>query len=151
MDSPELTNFGSVVRFALRLEEAAAAFYESLARDVTGKTDPGLPSELAAQHRDRCRILERTRAQVNEMTLEPIADLDGRRYLVDARSLPGPEGIRRGVALEETAARFYSDASVAAKAVLAEAARTFRKFGEESARNAVRLRTASFGGGATRF
>ena len=151
MDSPELTNFGSVVRFALRLEEAAAAFYESLASDAAGNTDPGLPSELATQHRDRRRILERTRAQVNEMTLEPIADLDGRRYVIDARSLPGREGIHRGVALEEAATRFYSDASVATKAVLAEAARTFRKIGEESARNAVRLRTASFGGGTTRF
>ena len=85
------------------------------------------------------------------MTLEPIADLDGRRYVVDARSLPGRERTRRGVALEETAACFCSDASIAAKAVLAEAARTFRKIGEESARNAVRLRTASLGGGATRF
>ena len=83
--------------------------------------------------------------------LEPIADLDGRRYVVDARSLPGAEGLRRGAALEEAAARFYSDASVAARAVLAEAARTFRKIGEESARNAVRLRTASFGRGTTRF
>lgn len=147
MDPPELTNFGSLVRFALTLEEAAASFYEGLASAGAGDERTALAKELANRHRQRHRLLERIRRHVNEMILEPISGLDGRRYVFDPGPAIGPEGIVRGVALEETAARFYSDSSVAAKSLLAEAARTFRKFGEESAEDAVRLRMAPSSGG----
>ena len=142
MDPPELTNFGSLVRFALSLEDAAVSFFEGLATVVMGEELQGLVRELADQHRQRRKVLEQTRARVNEMILEPISGLDGGRYVFDAGPADRAEAIARGVSLEETAARFYSESATVAKALLAEAARAFRKFGEDSARNAVRLRMA---------
>ncbi len=142
MDPPELTNFGSLVRFALSLEDAAASFFEGLATVVMGEELQGLARELADQHRQRRKVLEQTRARVNEMILEPISGLHGGRYVFDAGPADGTEAVARGVSLEETSARFYSESAMVAKALLAEAARTFRKFGEDSARNAVRLRMA---------
>ncbi len=146
MDPPELTNFGSLLRFALALEDAAAAFYTELAAGDAPGTAVAVARELADRHRERHRILERTRRHVNEMILEPIVGLDGRRYLFDATPGTGLDAVRRGVALEETAAAFYLESSDVAKALLAEAARTFRRFGEESARDAVRLRIARSAG-----
>ena len=144
MDPPELTNFGSLVRFAITLEDAAAAFFDGLAGAGGDAEVPALAKDLAGQHRQRRRVLERTRQHVNEMILEPISGLDGRRYVFDTDA--GPDAVARGVELEETAARFYADSSDVAKAILADSARAFQKLGEESAKNVIRLRMAPSAG-----
>ncbi len=134
--APELTTFGALVRHGLELEASAAGFYEA-----AGGALGALASDLAAQHRERYRTVERARQQyLNEMILEPISGLDGAAYVVDAAASTGPEARDRAVRLEETSARFYEDSAVVAKALLAEAARTFRRLGEGNARNAQRLR-----------
>lgn len=139
--APELTTFGSILRFALELEAATSAFYGS-AVDVLEKDGlEALARELSAQHANRHRLLERTRQRVNEMVLEPISGLDGGRYAFDAAPAPGDAVLARALALEEVAGRFYAEASAAAKQALVEASRTFRKLGEENTRNAERFRT----------
>ncbi len=137
---PELTNFGSLIRFALGLEAATSTFYEAAA----GLPEPGGPPdlfrELAAQHAVRHRLLERTRQQkLNEMVLEPITGLDGRRYAYDASVPPRDEVGPRAQALEAVAARFYEESSVVAEALLTEAARTLQRLAEENHRNEARL------------
>ena len=140
---PELTTFGSILRFAIELEAATSAFYGS-AVDVLKKDGlEALARELSAQHASRHRLLERTRQRVNEMVLEPIAGLDGSRYAFDPTPAPGDAVLARALALEEIAGRFYAETSAAARQTLVEASRTFRKLGEESARNAGRLRGLS--------
>lgn len=137
---PELTTFGSLLRFAIELEAATSAFY-GRAVDVLDKDGlEALARELSAQHANRHRLLEQTRQRVNEMVLEPIGGLDGGRYVFDATPAPGDAVLSHALDLEEVAERFYSETSAAAKQTLVEASRTFRKLGEENARNVSRLR-----------
>jgi len=143
---PELTTFGAVLRHALELEAATSSFYESAVESLEPDGSATLARELAAQHANRHRLLERTRQQkLNEVVLEPISGLDGRRYVFDATPAPRDAVLVRAVALEAVAEKFYGESSVVAEALLTEAAKTFRKLAEENARNAGRLREVGAG------
>lgn len=146
---PELTTFGSVLRYAMEIEAASAAFYDSAVPVLRADGLSSLARELAAQHANRRSLLERTRQfKLNEMVLEPVSGLDGRRYRFDATSAPRDHVLPRAIDLEGTAERFYKESSVVAKALLTEAARTFQRLGEENARNAARLRGMSLRDGS---
>ena len=141
MDPPELTNFGSLVWFAIELEVATAAFYTTAA----GLVGPGRYSELAralaAQHEGRRGLLVRTRQQtLNEMVLEPITGLDGHRYVADAALASPSEVPAKAMALEMAAVRLYEESADVARSLLTEAARTFRKLADENRRNLAALR-----------
>lgn len=144
MEPPELTNFGSLVRFAVELETSTAAFYETAAASLPPGAQADLARALATQHENRRALLLRTRQQkLNEMVLEPITGLDGRRYLFDA-TRAGPDSvISKAVALEETAQRLYEESSVVARSLLTEAARTLRKLADENGSNLTALRGLS--------
>lgn len=143
MDAPELTNFGSLIRHALALEAATASFYQDAVR-LLGEGDAAQAADgLRGAHEARRALLERTRQQkLNEMVLEPITGLDGARYAFDATLHDASKVRARAVALEEVGARLYRESSVVAESLLTEAARTFRKLGEENERNAARVRAA---------
>lgn len=139
--APELTNFGSLIRFALELETATAAFYEQVAELVGPEGPRALSRELAAQHAARHRLLERTRQQkLNEMVLEPVTGLDGTRYVYDASVPSRAQVVSKAVALEGVAARFYEETSAVAKSLLTEATRTLQRLAEENHRNEARIR-----------
>ncbi len=141
MEPPELTNFGSLVRYALELESSTATLYRAAVTFLGTARGSDLARELAAQHEDRRRLLERTRQQkLNEMVLEPISGLDGGRYVYDAGLRSGAEVRGQALRIEETAGRFYSESAEVARSLLTEAARTFRKLADENARNAARIR-----------
>lgn len=138
--APELTNFGSLIRFGLDLEAATASFYEAAAELVGSEDARVLSRELAGQHAERRRLLERTRQQkLNEMVLEPITGLDGSRYVYDAAVPSRDELGPKAFALEDVAARFYEESSVVARSLLTEAARTLQRLAEENHRNQERL------------
>ena len=141
MAPPELTNFGSLVRYALELEASSTRFYRAAAGLLPGGPGVDLARELAEQHEGRRKLLERTRQQkLNEMVLEPISGLDGSRYVADANLTGALEIRRKALGIEEVAARFYTESAVVAKSLLTEAARTFQKLAEENLRNATRVR-----------
>ncbi len=144
MDAPEITNFGSLIRHAIALEAASGGFYQAATRLLTPGPAAETAAELAAQHEARRGLLERTRQQkLNEMVLEPITGLDGTRYAYDADVHVASEIREKAIALEEVAALFYRESASVASALLTEAARTFRKLGEENERNLAKVR-ASF-------
>ncbi len=139
--APELTNFGSLIRFALELEATASSFYEAFAERQTPSDLQSLFRELGAQHAGRHRLLEKTRQQkLNEMVLEPISGLDGARYAYDPSFQPQAPAIPRALAIEGVAARFYEESAVIAESLLTEAARTLQKLAEENHRNEARLK-----------
>ncbi len=141
MEPPELTNFGSLVRYALELEASSAALYRAAAGLLGEAVGADLVGELAAQHEERRTLLERTRQQkLNEMVLEPISGLDGARYIYEAQLGSRAEIRGKALGIEEAAARFYAESAVVAKSLLTEAARTFRKLADENTRNASRIR-----------
>lgn len=141
MDVPELTNFGSLVRYAIELEAATAAFYQTAVRLLGPGEAASLALQLSQEHEARRSLLERTRQQkLNEMVLEPISGLDGSRYVADTDAQALADVRPKSIALEETAGRLYAESAEVAGSLLTEAARTFRKLGAENAKNASRLR-----------
>ena len=144
MEPPELTNFGSLVRFAIQLESETATFYAAAVQLLASSAFARLARELASQHEGRRDLLVRTRQQkLNEMVLEPITGLDGRRYTFDSAVGRGDKAVPKALALEEVARRLYSESAVVAQSLLAEAARTFQKLAEENGRNLAALRESS--------
>ena len=130
----ELGTFGAILRFAIELEERAAAFYEAGAQGRL--TEPF--TELARGSRKRRRRLEQARRElVNEMILESITGLDGENYAVSLDATVGEtERLHQARLLETTAARFYRDA--AAKMPIREIVRLFERQARENDRRRAR-------------
>ena len=139
---PEITTFGSLIRFALELEKIATSLYEG-----SSKTYPNVAALplLADVHRKRSQLLEHTRQQkLNEMILEPIYDLNGNNYAVDVNGNSASalkELIKTAEIIEDKSARFYSDSSRLAKSLLAESSRIFQKMSKENDDNKSKLKT----------
>jgi len=139
---PEITTFGSLIRFALELEKVATSLYEG-----SSKTYPNVAALplLADVHRKRSQLLEHTRQQkLNEMILEPIYDLNGNNYAVDVNGNSASalkELIKTAKIIEDKSARFYSDSARLAKSLLAESSRIFQKMAKENDDNKSKLKT----------
>jgi len=139
---PEITTFGSLIRFALELEKVATSLYEG-----SSKTYPNVAALplLADAHRNRSQLLEHTRQQkLNEMILEPIYDLNGNDYAVDVNGNSASalkELIKMAEIIEDKSARFYSDSARLAKSLLAESSRIFQKMAKENDDNKSKLKT----------
>ena len=139
---PEITTFGSLIRFALELEKVATSLYEG-----SSKTYPNVAALplLADVHRKRSQLLEHTRQQkLNEMILEPIYDLNGNNYAVDVNGNSASalkELIKMAEIIEDKSARFYYDSARLAKSLLAESSRIFQKLAKENENNKSTLKT----------
>jgi hypothetical protein len=143
VEFPECTTFGSVIRFALELEKVAIAVYD----DLSGRPALAPAAEsfktLSAAHKKRSSVLEHTRREkLNEMILEPIQDLDSKKYVVETEV---PDGVDLAGAkafaskMEDTSSRFYLDSSKIAKYLMAEAARILERMGKESQANKTKV------------
>jgi rubrerythrin len=140
---PECTTFGSVIRFALELEKVAVATYDDLAAKPALAPAAESFKALSQAHRKRSDVLEHTRREkLNEMILEPIQDLDGKKYVVETQV---PDGVDLADAkafaakMEDTSSRFYLDSSKIAKYLMAEAARILERMGKESQANKAKV------------
>ncbi len=140
---PEITTFGTLVRFALELERVAAAVYEELASDPSCASGAEAFRALAENHRGRIALLEETRREkLNEAVLEPISDIRGADYAVDA-AVPKGAGAKAAAAyaakVEETSARFYADTAKTAKNILHGAVRILERMAKENLSNKAKL------------
>jgi hypothetical protein len=140
---PECTTFGSVIRFALELEKVAVAVYDDLAAKPALAPAAESFKALSQAHRKRSDVLEHTRREkLNEMILEPIQDLDGKKYVVETKV---PDGVDLADAkalaakMEDASSRFYLDSSKIAKYLMAEAARILERMGKESQANKAKV------------
>jgi len=131
----ELGTFGAVLKFALELEERAAAFYEAGAGGGLAEVF----GDLARGSRKRARRLKQARRElVNEMILESIAGLEAEEYQVELDAgAEEPDRLRQARTLEETSARFYRDA--AAKMPIREVVRLFERLARENDKRCARL------------
>jgi len=140
---PEIGTFGTLVRFALELERVASLVYEELAADPSCASGAETFRALAENHRARIALLEETRREkLNEAVLEPISDIRGSDYAVDA-SVPKGAGPKSSAAfaarIEETSARFYTDTARTAKNILHGAVRILERMAKENLSNKSKL------------
>jgi len=140
---PEITTFGTLVRFALELERVAAMVYEELASDPSCAAGADTFKALAEKHRARMALLEETRREkLNEAVLEPISDIRRADYLVDT-AVPKGAHVKGSAAfaavVEDTSAKFYRDTARIAKSILHGAVPIFERMAKENASNKARL------------
>lgn len=131
----ELSTFGTLLAFAIELEEGAARFYLDAAENVghAGAREAFLA--FARQNTNRKALLVATRQEhVTEMVLEPINDLRRHDYEVRVgltRGMNGAQLLKLAMAVEEKAQRFYADAATKARHLLAGVARRFARLARE--------------------
>jgi len=124
----DLATFGAIMSFGLDLEQQAAAFYDSAARDALEEPF----ANLAKSARKRAVRMERARREgIAEMILEPITGMDGDDYNLElVPDAEEAELLRQAIALEETTRRFYIDA--AGKIPVREVVRTCIRMAKQS-------------------
>lgn len=124
----ELGTFGAILRFAIKVEQEAAAYYEQLVQESLDTAAQETVSALAQAHRKRQQTVERMRReQVTEMILEPIYGLQEEDWLLDLQRGKQQEAARA----ENLIAAFYTAA--ADKVSIPEVARGFRRLAREGA------------------
>ncbi len=132
----ELSTFGSVLTFAIGLEEKSARFYEAGASNARLAPHKAALLALAEGNRKRRELLLTTRREnVTEMVLEPIAGLRAEDYEVSppAQGATAPAAVLACAAeLEARSARFYSEVAAQGKRFLAGVARTFSRLANEN-------------------
>ncbi len=140
---PECNSFGTVIRFGLELEKAASDIYDELSRDPSLAAGAEAFKALSATHKRRGALLEYTRREkLNEMILEPIQDLDSKKYIINTKVPKGADlkaVAKYAAGIEETSARFYSDSSMVAKNLLSEGARILEKMAKENIANKAKV------------
>ena len=130
-DFPVLNSFGTLIRFALALEESLGSLASQAATLPASAAKAPLLAEMVKKHAKQQKKLERmAREQLNEVVLQPIEGMLREDYLppqelgTDALStLAGAQGL---------AVRFYTDTADMAADVLAGLARQFRKLASRS-------------------
>ena len=128
---PELTSFGTLLNFAMALENRAEAQYrEALQTSPSTPAAEILVKGQRAHFKRRSRLDNLRRERLNEVVLQPLAGLDRADYLPPTAL--GPPNVGELAALERILARFYRDANVRASSVLGGLQRTFERFARES-------------------
>lgn len=134
----ELNKFGAVIKFVDELEKKILDFYEAK-QNISGLPDY-FPA-LVRGAKKRFSTVERVRREmVNEMLLEPIADLHA--DLPDTSSGEEPtEVVKAALALEAEAKEFYERTAEVIKNIAPSACRTFKRFAKESAKRIQMLQS----------
>jgi len=140
---PECNSFGTVIRFGLELERAATNIYDELSRDSKLVAGADTFRALSVVHKKRGDLLEYTRREkLNEMILEPIQDLDAKKYIIDTKAPKGVDikaAARYAAGVEERSSMFYADSAKIAKNLLSEGARILERMAKENLANKAKL------------
>jgi hypothetical protein len=140
---PECNSFGTVIRFGLELERAATDIYDELSKNSKLVAGAETFKALSAVHKKRGELLEYTRREkLNEMILEPIQDLDAKKYIIDTKVPKGVDikaAARFAAGVEGKSSMFYIDSSKIAKNLLSEGARILERMAKENLANKAKL------------
>ena len=137
LEYPELTSFGTLMRYALTLEQGVAALMETAAGKVGGARDDLLA--VAKKHTKRAEAMERLRRErLNEVVLQQISGMERETYLPEEFSETGWQELLAKT--EDRVARFYEDGARVAQNVLSGLDRKFGKLARESLEFAGKLR-----------
>lgn len=133
---PELVSFGTLLKFALSLEQTAEETSREAAEREACRDFREKLLSCAKKHKKRRQMLEQLRRErLNEVVLQPIEGMNHSEYIPDA-ALNGlsevKQMLQQVVSVEGSAARFYDDAARIAASVLSGVERTFKKLALES-------------------
>ena len=131
----ELGTFGSVLKFAMEMENEVIEFYRKTSTTLNDQKVAGLFTEFVNRGEKRVKTLERVRREnTTEMILEPIVGFDSNEYPVNT-AIPdkADEKALREIALdiESTLERFYIAAAQKIE-FLSEAAYAFELLAEKN-------------------
>jgi rubrerythrin len=142
-DFPELTSFGTLLKFALALEQTGIELANQAQESSVCAPWTETLSNCAKKHTKREKQLERLRQErLNEVVLQPIEGIERAEYLptTDVSGISdGRQIIKTIIEFEEITARFYTDAAKIADDVLGGLPRTFLKLAEQSKKLADEL------------
>lgn len=144
IEFPEITSFGTLLRFAMSLDRTAAERVAAAAAAPACGDHRDALTAMARKHARRVEDLERlARERLNEVVLQPLSGMVRQEYLPpEAASGDEPAAsILAGLAaLEEASARFFGDAAERAVDVLGGLDRTFKRFAKGDRKRAQALR-----------
>ncbi len=143
IEFPEIISFGTLLKFALALEENTAALQSQAADLESCASHQSALAAMAKKHARRKSDLERlARERLNEVTLQPLSGMARDEYL-PATGLPDGDGdaiMAMLAELEEGSARFYGDSAERALNLLGGLDRTFKRFVKEDLKRAQKLK-----------
>jgi len=129
----ELTNFGSIMKFALDRESEVKAILEQASGNKNLSAINGKVAELAALNQGNVKLLERTRREnICEMVLHPITGLNFADYIFSTTSAAAISESEFSSLLADVSnklSRFYSEAGE--KLPADEAKRVFLKLAKK--------------------
>ncbi|MBN1944339.1 MAG: hypothetical protein JW797_01630 [Bradymonadales bacterium] len=131
---PELTSFGTLLKFSLALEEAATALYTEAARLAADTPVQQLLEGSSQRHARRGQQLEQLRRErLNEVVLQPISGMLREQYLPVQQVPDSLEQALGGlIDLEHKSSRFFDDAAVVAANVLGGVERVFTRLARDN-------------------
>ena len=142
-DFPELTSFGTLLKFAIALEDTVAKRAHLSADNEECAERQNTLVNCADRHERRSAQLERMRRErLNEVVLQPIYGLDRSKYIPAAGVSDDANVVQMIAAVvdaEETTARFYRKTAETAANVLTGVERTFKRLATESQSLAAQL------------
>jgi len=134
-DFPSLSSFGTLMKFALVLEQVAGELASAAANHPECASQKEALVGNVKKHEKRHRQLEQMRRErLNEVVLQPIQGMDRDKYLPPAAPTQGSsdELIAASIGAERASALFYDDAAVVASNVLSGLDKTFKRLAREN-------------------
>jgi len=134
----------SIIHFAENLEDQSAAFYDELTGQFAPYKDKFLG--FARESRKNKVLIVRTYQETITDALEACFSFEGlslQKYAVAGLSAKGhtlADAAAMGIALEETAIRFYSEVAVLCQSTLATIPRAFQRVAEGRKKRLAELR-----------
>ncbi len=141
-DFPEITGYGSALRFALEAEQACADF--AAAAGVVAPTQEWQDKleEIVCTHDDRVQKLMAKQGALGDKASQPAGSLSGSPYLgtLDAEPKTAwPAAVQQLVVAEQDAARYHEEFAMQCADTLELDARLFGKTAQQDRATAAEL------------
>jgi rubrerythrin len=138
-----LTNFGAILNFAEKVEQADMEFYRKASSTAAGEPYRLLFEMFAREGKKNLSLVQRTRREnVTEMILEPIRDFVRDSYQLTVEDAEGKDSsaiLAAAAALENRAIRYYSDAAEKIRA-LPEVSRALKTMAKKRTQRLDRIK-----------
>ena len=140
---PDITAYGSALRFALEAEQACADLAAAAGVLAPDQTWRDKLEEVVCTHDDRVQKLNVLPIVAGPAAQEPVHTLEGPAYLgsLDAEPVTTwPGAVEQLCQAEEDAARYHDAFAAECRAILGDRAKSFEKSAEQDRDYAAELR-----------